>query len=141
MTDTVRTGKRPGIVTLIVVYLWVVAIAAALVGIVLVIGQASDDVIAETGRTSSELLTMGIVELVIAVLVAAAALALGSGSRTARSFVAAVMVIRISATVFIVALNHTTGYLLAGLVHVVLPFFVLWALYGNDQTEAYFGDL
>ena len=84
MTDMAKAGKRPGIVTLIVIYLWVVAIASALVGAVLVIAQGQEDIVAETGRTSTELLIMGITVLVIMLLVVWAAMALARGSATAR---------------------------------------------------------
>lgn len=138
MTDMAKTGKRPGIVTLIVIYLWVVAIASALVGAVLVIAQGQEDIVAETGRTSTELLIMGITELVIMLLVVWAAMALARGSETARAVVAAVMVIRIAATVVLVVWIHTQGYLIAGLLHVLLPFFVLYALYGNEKAHDWF---
>lgn len=138
MTDTSVSMKRPGLLTLIVIYLWVVAVGSILVGGIILIGSWSDDVIAETGRTASELRIIGVTELVIGVIVVLAAVALGSGSKGARTLVAAVAVIRIVATVFVVAFAHTNGYLIAGLLHVVLPIFVLWVLYGNDKVEAYF---
>lgn len=130
--------KRPGVVTLVVIYLWVVAIASLLVGAAMAIGSQSDEVIAETGRTESELLWSGATELVIGGLVVIVAIALMYGSSGARTLVGVVMVLRIAATVFIVAINHTSGYLVAGAIHVILPIFVLWALYGNDKAEEYF---
>lgn len=123
------------------VYLWAVAIVSLLVGLVLTIGSQSNEVIAETGRTESEILTMGIVELVIGVLVVLVALALASGSSGARMLVAGVMLVRIVATVVIVAANHTTGYFLAGFLHVLLPVFIIWAMYGNDKADAFFEQL
>lgn len=136
--STTISHKRPGILTLVVIYLWVVAIAALLVGAILAIASFADDVVAETGRTASEIRIMGFTELAIGVIVLITAIALSSGAKGARTLVAAVAVLRIAATVFLVAFAHTSGYLLAGVLHILLPVFILWVLYGNDKVDAYF---
>lgn len=138
MTESTMTVKRPGVITLIVIYLWVVAIGALLTGAAFVFGSTSDEVIAEVGRTKTELLWTGVAELVLGVLIVLVAIALMNGAPGARTLVAIVMMLRIAATVFIVATNHTSAYLLVGVLHVLLPLFVLWAMYGNDRSEAYF---
>ncbi len=138
MTDQAAAGKRPGIVTLIVVYLWVVAFSSALVGAVFVIAQSQDDIVAETGRTSTEILIIGIAELIVMLLVVWAAMALARGSETARVVIAAVMIVRISTTIVLVAWLYTQGYLLAGVVNVLVPIFVLYTLYGNERASDWF---
>lgn len=138
MSDSTMQVKRPGALTLVVIYLWVVAVAAVLVGAIVLIGSWSDEVIAETGRTATELRIMGIFELALGLVIVFAAVALSSGARGARTLVAVVAVLRIAVTVFLVAFAHTQAYLLAGLLHVLLPAFILWVLYGNDKVEAYF---
>lgn len=138
MTDSSMSSKPPGVVTLIAIYLWIVAAASFLVGIALIIVRNEEQVLVDSGRTSGEILTMGIVELIMALIIVWAALGLRSRSRGARTLVATVAGIRIAVTVFLVAWYHTGGYVVAGAIHVILPLFVLWALYGNDKADAYF---
>lgn len=130
--------RRPGVVTLVVIYLWVVAISSLLVGIVLLIGSADDTTVEAANRTSTDLLVMGLVELVIGAVIVWVAMSLSRGAPGARTLVAVVAVIRIAVTVFSVAWYHTGGIVLAGALHILLPAFVLWALYGYDKSEAYF---
>lgn len=137
MTESTAT-RRPGLLTLVTIYIWIVAIASLLVGAVVTIGSFNDEVIAETGRTATELQVIGITELAIGVIAVLVALALAGGSNGARTLVAVLAVLRILATVFLVAFAHTSGYLIAGVLHILLPLFILWVLYGNDKVEAYF---
>jgi len=129
--------KRPGSVTVVSIYLWIVAISALLVGAVFTLASFADDVEATTGLTSTEVLVAGIVELVIGLLVVWAAMSLAKGGDTARSVVSAVMVIRIVATVVVVAWIHTANYVLAGALHVILPMLVIWALH-TERADAWF---
>jgi uncharacterized membrane protein (GlpM family) len=43
--------------------------------------------------------------------------------------------------VVLVVWLHTQGYLLAGLIHVLVPFFILYALYGNERASEWFDAL
>jgi hypothetical protein len=90
----------------------------------------------ETGRTATELRIVGGTELVLGFITVLAAVLLAQGWQAARTFVA---FLRIGATVFVVVSYHTTGYLLVGVLHMLLPIFVLSVLNGNDQVDEYFG--
>lgn len=121
--------------TLVTIYLWIIAIASLLVGAVFVISTGSDEFLEEIGLTSGELLTIGIIEILIGFLVVWAAVSLGRGGDTARMIVAAVMVIRVIAAVVMAVYLFSANYAVAGVVQVVVPILIIWALYTERADE------
>jgi hypothetical protein len=132
------SAKAPGVVTLVGIYLWIIALVSAVSGIALMLMRNDAGTQALYDATSSELLITGGVEIVIGLIIAAAAVGLRNGSRGSRTFVAVLMGLRIAATMLALVLAPGAGMLAAALLHILVPVLVLWALYGSDKAEAYF---
>lgn len=133
------TIKRPGVVTFVGVLLYIqaflAAVGAAAAFYVLAVGEGS-----EAGLTDTNLWTAGIAETVAFLILLAAAMNLMGGSRGARTFVAVVVGIRLALVVWVMLTHHTGGFLWNGIIAAAMSLFILWALYGHDASEAYFGD-
>ena len=137
MTDLARR-QRPGVVTFVVVLLWIQAITTAVAGVVALSFRDNASVQETVNQTSSQLLTYAIVELVVALIIAAVAVALSGGGRGARLLVAIVQGIRIAVATWAIATHHAGGFMTASIVTIALGLFILWALYGNDKSEEFF---
>lgn len=84
------------------------------------------------------MLATGIVEAILAVLLVLVAMSLMSGSKGARLLIAVVMALRIAATAWMMVTHHESGFIWTGIFTVAFALFILWALYGDDRSEAYF---
>ena len=60
------------------------------------------------------------------------------GSSGYRLFVAIVQCFVMGAAVFALIAHHTGGYVYRGVFSLFIGIFVLWALYGNDESDRYF---
>lgn len=140
MSSPATTASRPGIITLISVWLWAIGLYNLLVGVLTLITKDTDSTRELYGGAESNIiLWAGVVEIVVGLAIAYTAYALGKGSRGARGLIAFFMIVRIVLTGLAVAAGWGgTNVLLAGIIHVLLPFAVLWALYGNDRADAWF---
>lgn len=140
MSTATATSTRPGIITLISVWLWAIGLYNLLVGVLTLITRDTDSTRElYGGAESSIILWAGVVEIVVGLAIAYTAFALGNGSRGARGLISFFMIVRIVLTGLAVAAGWGgTNVLLAGIIHVLLPFAVLWALYGNDRADAWF---
>lgn len=132
------TAKRPFPVSFVGVLLYInallAAVGAAVAFFVLATGGAF-----QAGFTTNELWTAGILEAVASLILLLAANRVMSASRGARTFVAVVMGIRLASTVWLMLTDHT-AYQANAIIAAAMALFILWALYGNDASEAYFGD-
>lgn len=135
---TLAQRERPGVVTFVVVLLWIQAITTAVAGVVALSFRGNASVQETVNQTSSELLTYAIIEIVVALIIALVAVALASRGRGARLLVAIVQVIRVGTATWAIATHHAGGYMAASIVTIALGVFILWALYGNDRSEAFF---
>jgi hypothetical protein len=131
-------ARRPGVVTFIGVILYIQAFLAAVGAVVIIAFRNTDSVLEATGVSSSALLTTGIVEAIVAILLFAVAAGIMGGSRGARLFVAIVTAIRMASALWLIVWHHQGGFLTTGLVYLLIGVFVLWALYGNKDSEEYF---
>lgn len=136
--DSRLKPERPGVVTFVALLLWIQAIAAAVAGIVAIAFRDSAGVQEAVNRNSGDLLIYGIVELAVAGLIALVAVALQQGSRGARNLVGFVQMLRVGVAIWAVVTHHAGGFLASSIVTIALGLFVLWALYGNERSDAYF---
>lgn len=130
-------NKRPGLVTFIGVIMLIQATLTIVGGVVVLAMNTQKRILDETGLTSSELVTQGIVSLVIGVIVLLVALALLGGSRIARTIIVVVQVLDVAFAAWSIFAHHTGGFIAAAVVQIAISVFVIWALY-NEKSEEYF---
>jgi hypothetical protein len=129
--------QRPGVITFIGVIMLIQAALNLVAGIVMIALNSQQRIIDETNLTSGELVTSGIISLVVGAIVGLVTLALLAGSRVARGLVAAVQVLLVISATWHMFFNHTGAWLFSGLLQVAIAVFVLWALY-NEKADAYY---
>jgi hypothetical protein len=137
LTTSVVT-RRPGVVTFVGVVLYIKAALAAIVGIALLVEKNNSALLDATGRDGDYIVSTAIGELILAVLLLAAAWYLMSGAKGARLAVAIVVGLRMVVAVWWM-ITHFGGALnWHAIITVGIGIFVLWALYGNQESDAYF---
>lgn len=129
--------QRPGVITFIGVIMLIQASLNLVAGVVMIALNSQQRIIDETNLTSGELITSGIISLVVGAIVGLVTLALLAGSRVARGLVAAVQVLLVISATWHMFFNHTGAWLFSGLLQVAIAVFVLWALY-NEKADAYY---
>jgi hypothetical protein len=129
--------RRPGVVTFIGVILFIQAFMN-LVGAVVLFLNRDDQALNEIGISSDELMWASILSLATAVLLVIVGAGILGGSRAARLFVAIVTAINMGAAVWMMFYFHDAGFLVVGLVPILIGVFVLWALYGHERSEEFF---
>ncbi len=130
--------RRPGVVTFVAVVLYIKAALAAIVGIALLVEKNNSALLDATGRDGDYIAGTAIGEFVLAVLLFAVAWYLMSGAKFARIAVAIVVGLRMVVAVWWM-ITHFGGALnWNAIITVGIGIFVLWALYGNDESDAYF---
>ena len=132
------TLRRPGVVTFVRVVMYIKAVMAAVLGIVVLIERNNSGFQANTGQTSDELLVTAIVELGIAVLLLFAAAAIMSGAKWSRMLVAVVFGARIAVATWWMVAHFGGGFQWNAIITVGVGIFVLWALYGHEQSQEFF---
>jgi hypothetical protein len=143
-TETVpSTAARPGVVTFIAVIMYIQAALAAIAGVSLIIwrNDVLDWLEQEGAPLSSGGLTGTIIgEFIAAVLLFLAAAGLMRGSSGWRLVIAIVEGIAMALAVYTLIAHHVGGYVYRSVFTLFIGVFVLWALYGNDQSERYFDE-
>lgn len=91
-----------------------------------------------TGRDGDYILGTAIGEFIVAALLFLVASAIMSGAKWARLVTAIVVGLNIAVVSWWMITHFGGGLQWRALITVGLGIFVLWALYGNDQSEAYF---
>lgn len=130
--------KRPGVVTLLGIVLYIKAAIALAVGVALLFERENPALLEATGRTSDEILIAAIAEFVAVLVLFAVASSILSGVKWARLVTAVVVGIRMAISAYWM-ISHTGGGMQwNALLTIGLGLFVLWALYADDQSEAYF---
>ncbi|MGI9586430.1 MAG: DUF7144 family membrane protein [Acidimicrobiia bacterium] len=138
MSGTMSATPRPGVVTFIGIVLYIQAAIAAIVGIALLFDREREALQELTGRDSDFIVSTAIVEIVIAILLFLVASAIMSGAKWARILVAVVVGIRLVVVGYWLV-THLGGALnWNAVIYAGFGIFVLWALYGNDKSDAYF---
>ncbi len=133
--------RRPGVVSFIGVILYVQAFLAAVAAVAMLIWR--DDVLDFLEKEGSPLTDGGltttiIVEAIAAVLLFVVANGLMRGSKGIRLFVAIVQCVSMAGAIYILVAYHVGGYVYRAVFSLFVGVFVLWALYGNDESDRYF---
>lgn len=137
MTETM-TMRRPGPVTFVGVALYIKAVIAVVAGIALIVERNNAELLRAAGQSSDFLVGTAIGEFIVAGLILIVASAIMSGRKWARLGVAVVVAIRIAAAVYWMIVHSSSGLEWHALLNVGIAIFVLWALYGNDESQTYF---
>lgn len=135
---TLARPKRPGVVTLIGVVIYIQALIAGVVAILAFINRNDSHWQEQTGQNADALLGVAIAEAVVGIILVAVAVSLMRGSRGARGLVAIVMAIRIGVAAWAMLAHHGGGVFGTSVITILIALFVLWALYGNAESDAYF---
>lgn len=135
---TVVAVRRPGVITFITIVVVTQAAMAAAVALVTLALAGDDRVQAETGLSVAGLLSSGILEALVAVVLFVAAAGLLSGASGARMFIALVEAFRMVTAVILMITHHAGGYAFNALIAVIIGMFVLWALYVYPPADEYF---
>lgn len=132
---------RPGVVTFIGVILYIQAFLAAVSAVVLLAFRDNiQDFLAENGSALSDGSVTGTIigEAIAAILLLIVAAGIMSGSKGMRLLVAIVEAIVMGIALYTMVTHHAGAYLYRGFFTLLVGVFVLWALYGNDRSEAFF---
>jgi len=133
--------RRPGVVTFIGVILYLQAFLAAVAAISMLIWR--NDILDYLEKEGSPLadgaFTGSIIgEAILAVLLLLVANGIMRGSSGYRLFVAIVQCLAMGAAIYVLIAHHAGGYVYRGVFSLFVGVFVLWALYGNDESDRYF---
>ena len=132
------TESRPGVVTFVGVVLYIKAVLAVVVGIALIVEKDSSGLQSITGQDADFLVATAIGEFIVAVLLFLVALAIMSGKKWARLVVAISMALRLGVSAYWMISHIGGGLQWNAILSTGIAIFVLWALYGNEHSEAYF---
>ena len=138
MTSTASAIRQPGVVTFIGIILYIQAFVAAAFAVVLFIERNNDKFQIVTGQSDRDIIVNAILEGLIALALFAVGYGILSGSKGFQLFVAIVMTVRIVASAYWMLTHHAGGYDSAAIVTILIAIFVLWALYGHKESDAYF---
>lgn len=130
--------KRPGVVTFVGIILYIQAAAAAAFGIVAFLERNDADWQSTTGQSSSELASFAAIELVFALVLLLVAAGVMSGARWSRTLVGIVVGFRIVILSGWMIAHHAGGFHAAALAQILIYAFVLWALYGHQESNDYY---
>ena len=132
--------QRPGVVTLIGVIVYIQAAIAGIIAIMAFVNRDDPHWQEQTGQSGDALLGTAIGEAILALILVAVAMRLMAGSRGARTLIALVMGLRIAFASWAMLAHHGGGVFGISAVTIAIALFVLWALYGHQASEEYFGD-
>ena len=131
-------NRRPGVVTFIGIILYIQALVAAAFGIVAFIERNNVQWQLVTGQSDSDLIVFAIVELIFAVALFLVASGVMSGANWSRLLVAIVAGLRIVVISWWLISHHAGGIHSAAIVQILIYVFVLWALYGHKESNAFY---
>lgn len=136
--STLVRPRRPGVVTLIGVVIYIQALIAGVVAILAFVNRDDPHWQEQTGQNADALLGIAIAEAVLALVLVAVAITLMRGRRGARGLVAFVMALRIGVAAWAMLTHHGGGVFGTSVITIVIALFVLWALYGHPESDEYF---
>ena len=141
MTETYQPARRPGVVSFIGVILYIQGILAAVAAISLLIWRNDIlDYLDQQGSPLSDGALTGTIigEVVAAVLLFFVANGIMRGSKGMRLLVAIVQCFSMAAAIYVLVAHHAGGLVYRAVFSLFIGVFVLWALYGNDESDRYF---
>ena len=142
MSETMQPAvRRPGVVSFIGVVMYIQGFLAAVAAVAMLIWR--DDVLDFLEKEGSPLsdgaFTGTIIgEAIAAVLLIVVANGIMRGSKGMRLLVAIVQCFAMALAVYGLIAHHVGGYVYRGVFSLFLGLFVLWALYGNEESDRYF---
>jgi len=131
-------ARRPGVVTFIGIILYIQAAVAAAFGIVAFIERDNLQWQIVTGQSDSDLIVFAIVELIFAFALLIVASGVMSGAKWSRMLVGIIAGFRIVAISWWMISHHAGGIHSAAIIQILIYVFVLWALYGNKESNDYY---
>ena len=136
-----QPARRPGVVTFVAVILYLQAALAAIAAVSLLIWR--DDILdfleREGSPTGGGLLNGTVAgEAITAILLFIVASGLLRGSNGIRLFVAIVQFLTMGLALFILIAHNSGGYVYRAVFSLFVGVFVLWVLYGNDESDRFF---
>jgi hypothetical protein len=139
-TDTPEV-RRPGVVTFIAAILFIQAALAVTSTVSMLVwrGPILDFLEKEESPLSGGAFTGTIIaEALSAVLLVVVASGLMRGSKGIRLFVAIVEGLSMAFAVYVLVAHSVGGYVYRAVFSLFVGVFVLWALYGNDESDEFF---
>ena len=141
MTETYQPVRRPGVVSFIGVIMYIQGFLAAVAAVAMLIWR--DDVLdflEDLGSPLSDGAFTGTIigEAIAAVLLIFVANGIMRGSKGMRLLVAIVKCFSMALAIYGLIAHHVGGYIYRGVFSLFIGVFVLWALYGNDESDRYF---
>lgn len=133
--------RRPGVVTFIGVILYIQGLLAAVAAASMLIWRNDIlDYLEQEGSPVSDGVFTGTIigEAIVAVLLMIVANGIMRGSNTWRLFVAIVQGVSMAMAIYILIAHHVGGYVYRAVFSLFVGIFVLWALYGNGDSDRFF---
>lgn len=140
VTSEVPT-RRPGVVSFIGIVMYIQGFLAAIAAISLLIWR--DDILdflEEQGSPLPDGAFTGTIigEIIVALLLIMVANGIMRGSNVSRLLVAAVQALSMGMAVYVLVAHHVGGYVYRAVFSLFVGMFVLWALYGNEESDRFF---
>jgi hypothetical protein len=133
--STETTPKRPASVSLVVILTWVVAIVTIIDGLILLF--ASDATLVSAGVNPNTATTTGWVSIVLGLVIALFASALGNGSKFARLLISLLMMFRFVLGSFAIVTLWGSNLVWGAVVLTLVALLVLFLLW-NSKASAWF---
>lgn len=137
MTDLTRP-ERPGIITFVGVVVYIQALLAGITGVLALLNRNDAGWQEATSQTADQLFVLGIAEIIVALVLALLANAIMMGMRGARTLVGLAMAVRIGVAAWTMLTHHSGGAFGTSAITIVIALFVLWIMYGDERSEAFF---
>ena len=140
-TAATTPTRRPGVVSFIGIILYIQGFMAAIAAVSLLIWRNDIlDFLEKEGSPLSDSAFTGTVigEAIAAILLFLVGNGIMRGSSGYRLFVAIVQALAMALAVYTLVAHHVGGYVYRGVFTLFVGVFVLWALYGNDESDRYF---
>jgi len=140
-TTATTPTRRPGVVSFIGIILYIQGFMAAIAAVSLLIWRNDIlDFLEKEGSPLSDSAFTGTVigEAIAAILLFLVGNGIMRGSSGYRLFVAIVQALAMALAVYTLVAHHVGGYVYRGVFTLFVGVFVLWALYGNDESDRYF---
>ncbi len=126
-------------VTLVGIVVYINAAIAAITAVAVFLNRDNSEWQSIYKASDSDLLTLAIIEGLVAILLFAVASGVMSGVKWARLAVAIVVGIRVAVLTWFMLTHLGAGAFTFGtVIALALGLFVLWALYGKDESVAYY---
>lgn len=140
-TSVEAPTRRPGVVSFIGVILYIQAAMAAIAALSLLIWRNDIlDYLEKEGSPLADGAFTGTIigEVIAAVLLFVVGNGIMRGSSGYRLLVAIVQGLAMALAVYTLIGHHVGGYVYRGVFTLFVGVFVLWALYGNEQSDRFF---